>query len=252
MFLEVKPKHIKTSSVSADYDEEVYTRGRLGGPINRNERRLYAKVLDRLGHPYRDRFNPDLRLLDIACGTGKFLAYASHYMSVAGIDISPTAIEKARQRIVTGALCVGAGEALPFEDERFDYITCFGSLEHFLDMLQGLSEMRRCLKRNGRLFLLVPNLYGYNNTLKAWLHNETPRTGQIVERLACADGWCSLIENAGFRVMDFYGISFRRRLLTLTPFGVITPMLNLLSNLFSMLIPTSMHTVFCFFAEIET
>ena len=251
MFLEIKPKNLATGAVSADYDEKVYSMGRLGGPITRRERQVFRWVLEELGNGNSKHFDGSRRLLDNACGSGKFVAYASHYMSVVGLDISSLAIKQARQRVAQGTLCVGESEKLPFADNSFDYISCFGSLEHFQDMEQGLLEMKRCLRTGGRLFLLVPNLYGFNNALKAWMLNKTPTTAQIVERLACADAWKDLIERAGFKVLSVSGLSFHREVRSLHPFGIITPLLNMLSNLCAMVIPKSMHSVFCFLAKIR-
>ena len=49
------------------------------------------------------------------------------------------------------------GECLPFESNRFNLITCLGSLEHFLDPVTALQEMVRVAAEGARFIILVPN-----------------------------------------------------------------------------------------------
>jgi SAM-dependent methyltransferase len=66
-------------------------------------------------------------------------------------------VRLAHQVSPDSGLAVGAGEALCFRDASFDYVTCLGSLEHFLDMGRGLEEMLRVAKPDARLCIMVPN-----------------------------------------------------------------------------------------------
>ena len=45
---------------------------------------------------------------------------------------------------------------LNFEDEFFDFIICNHVLEHVSDEKVAYSEVRRCLKRNGKFVVTVP------------------------------------------------------------------------------------------------
>ena len=98
------------------------------------------------------------RLLDVSCGTGSLLASAQERgVGSVGIDLSDQAVKLAK-RVAPGAeVTVGAGETLPFRDASFDFVICLGSLEHFLDMGQGLEEMKRVAKPSGRFCIMVPN-----------------------------------------------------------------------------------------------
>ncbi len=98
------------------------------------------------------------RLLDVSCGTGSLLAAArARDVAAVGIDLSDEAVRLAKRVARDAEVTVGAGEALPFDNASFDYVTCLGSLEHFLDMGQGLEEMKRVAKPGGRLCIMVPN-----------------------------------------------------------------------------------------------
>lgn len=47
---------------------------------------------------------------------------------------------------------------LPFEDGAFDVALCVEGIEHVMDRHRTLAELRRVLKRGGRLLLTTPNL----------------------------------------------------------------------------------------------
>lgn len=101
---------------------------------------------------------PGTSLLDVSCGQG-FLLKAAQQRGVAalGVDISDQAVKLAHDVSPQSRLAVATGEALCFRDHCFDYVTCLGSLEHFLDMGQGLREMQRVAKPDALLCIMVPN-----------------------------------------------------------------------------------------------
>jgi SAM-dependent methyltransferase len=97
-------------------------------------------------------------LLDIACGTGFFLrAAAQRGLKTWGVDISEEAVKVARRISPESKIDVGKGEQLSFADASFDYVTCLGSLEHFLDMDKAIAEMKRVAKPDALLCIGVPN-----------------------------------------------------------------------------------------------
>ena len=54
---------------------------------------------------------------------------------------------------------IGVGESIPCEDDSFDLVICMDVLEHCPDTFATLSELRRVLKKEGLLLVLVPFLY---------------------------------------------------------------------------------------------
>ncbi|TMQ13438.1 MAG: class I SAM-dependent methyltransferase, partial [Deltaproteobacteria bacterium] len=70
-----------------------------------------------------------LRLLDVACGTGRTLhqlAVAHPALRLYGVDLSPAYVRLARRRlaeVAEVALAVENAEALPFADAAFDVVT---------------------------------------------------------------------------------------------------------------------------------
>jgi SAM-dependent methyltransferase len=100
-----------------------------------------------------DTSNPTI--LDVGCGTGANLKMLADYGKVEGVDISPQAVEVCRQRGLD-SVRLGAAEDLPYESDSFELVTALDVVEHLDDDVAGLREMRRVLRRNGRLLLFVP------------------------------------------------------------------------------------------------
>ena len=98
---------------------------------------------------------PDPRILDVGCGTGANLKMLATCGRVEGVDISPQAVEFCRQRGLD-SVKLGAIEHLPYESDSFELVTALDVIEHLDDDVAGLREMRRVLRRDGRLLLFVP------------------------------------------------------------------------------------------------
>jgi ubiquinone/menaquinone biosynthesis C-methylase UbiE len=76
-----------------------------------------------------------------------------------GLDISPDMIAVAERNAEAYGLTDRAeyiqssGEKIPFDDETFDAVFTNGSLHEWSDPTNTFNEMRRVLKRGGRLFV---------------------------------------------------------------------------------------------------
>jgi SAM-dependent methyltransferase len=138
-------------------------------------------------------------LLDVSCGAGLLLAAAlARDVSAVGIDLSDEAVRLAH-RVAPGArVTVGSGEHLPFRSSTFDYVSCLGSLEHFLDMGMGLREMVRVAKPTARLCILVPN-----KTFAGWglLGRHGTEQQDINEHLMTLPAWSRLFQDHGLEVL---------------------------------------------------
>lgn len=90
---------------------------------------------------------PGDKILDVGCGKG-FLLYeftqAVPGIEVAGIDISPYAIEHAKEE-AQPFLRVGNATALPFEDRTFDFVISITTLHNLYnyELRQALQEIER-------------------------------------------------------------------------------------------------------------
>jgi len=139
------------------------------------------------------------RLLDVSCGAGSLLAAAENIgMHAVGVDLSDEAVRLAKHVAPKARVAVGAGEALAFKSGTFDYVSCLGSLEHFLDMGQGLEEMKRVAKPSARFCIMVPNedFIGW----KVLGHQGTAQQ-DINENLQSLAAWRALFAEHGLDVL---------------------------------------------------
>lgn len=98
------------------------------------------------------------RLLDIGCGLGIFLHMAKIEGWVpCGIDISPYAVQYAREKFDLEVYNKGELKEAEFPPNSFDVVTLWDSLEHLPDPLGQLKEIHRILKDDGLIMLNIPN-----------------------------------------------------------------------------------------------
>jgi SAM-dependent methyltransferase len=119
-------------------------------------------------------------LLDVGCGTGRFLAVARERgWKAAGLDVSPAA---ARLAAAASRVPVHAGDLagpLPPGQESVDVVTMWDILEHLADPVAALAQLPRWLTPGG---LLVVQTQNANSVTAAWMGR---RWEQFVEFHLC-------------------------------------------------------------------
>ena len=103
------------------------------------------------------------RVLDGACGTGYGSALLGTVASeVHGIDLSRDAVAYARQNYARDNVHFtnGCVELTPFDDDYFDVVVSFETIEHTLSPQAALAEFVRVMKPDGQLILSIPNNWG--------------------------------------------------------------------------------------------
>jgi SAM-dependent methyltransferase len=118
------------------------------------------------------------RVLEFGCGAGSYeLDLARAGAIVVGIDISPEAIERARERVAAQGLSerisfqVMNAEELTFSAASFDRV-CGSSILHHLDLDRALRETARILKPGGDAVFYEP--LGHNPLINLY-RRLTPR-----------------------------------------------------------------------------
>src|SRR5690348_4499325 len=120
--------------LGADYYDDAWDLWydmRRYGPMARHTRRLVWKCINRL----------DFRsVLDVGCGEGSPLEEIGHRrpgVELAGVDLSPRAVELAQRRMPNGSFHVLdlTRETL---DRKYDLILCTDVVEHIPDDLAAL------------------------------------------------------------------------------------------------------------------
>ncbi|AOW80626.1 S-adenosylmethionine-dependent methyltransferase [Halodesulfurarchaeum formicicum] len=132
----------QADAVAEAYEDKRFSRG--GRLIDRREKEAVLEALS----PLQDR-----RILEIACGTGRFtVMLAERDADIVGLDISQAMLsqgrEKAKRAGVTDRLDFMRGDAarLPFPDNHFDAVFAMRFF-HLADTPQAfLTEMARVSK----------------------------------------------------------------------------------------------------------
>ena len=139
------------TSVSKNYDI-------MNDAMSFGMHRLWKKILVELASVG----NEDV-ILDIASGTGdisKLISKEYPSTSIFMSDINYEMLSEGRDRAINESFdnnctfCQLSGEILPFKDGAFDLITVGFGLRNFTNKEKGLKEMKRCLKRDGKLLIL--------------------------------------------------------------------------------------------------
>lgn len=104
-----------------------------------------------------ERYAAKGRLLDVGCATGFFLDLArGQGWEVVGTEVSDFAARYARERFGLDVR-VGTLRDLGLPSEAFDVVTTWDVIEHVLDPMAELQEMRRILRDDGILSIITPN-----------------------------------------------------------------------------------------------
>jgi ubiquinone/menaquinone biosynthesis C-methylase UbiE len=158
---------------------------------------------------------PGERVLDVACGTGALTRVVAQSVGpngrVVGLDLSPEMLAEAR-KITFDASSVapiewreGDASATPFDSETFDIVFCNFGLMFFPDRVIALKEIRRVLKKDGRLALAVwgsiAKCPGQMAMKESWERHFTDDAGLFAAQHSLSDPETvlSLVHDAGFR-----------------------------------------------------
>jgi 2-polyprenyl-3-methyl-5-hydroxy-6-metoxy-1,4-benzoquinol methylase len=123
-------------------------------------------------------FTGEGRLLDVGCGNGAFL-YSMRQLGwdVWGVEPNEKAVQHVYEELglknVKGSLLLEQG----YEDQQFDVVTLWHSLEHMPNPREVLEEIHRILKLNGLLLIAAPNIKSYaaQRFKNLWYALDAPR-----------------------------------------------------------------------------
>jgi SAM-dependent methyltransferase len=110
--------------------------------------------LEMILHAAGERVN-GLALVD-GCGVGMYLHHMGKcFEDSVGLDIEFERLQEAKGH--QAKILCGAGEALAFPSNAFDFVLSHEVLEHVSDDQQTIDEIIRVLRPSGRLALFCPN-----------------------------------------------------------------------------------------------
>lgn len=130
----------------------------LNPDLERFYEEAFSRVVELLGARAGDT------VLDAGCG---YCFHASRFarrgLRVVGVDFSAAALTKARRYLdeqgLSGAVELREGDLLqlPFPDDSFSFVNCWGVLMHIPEVERALGELVRVLKPGGRIALTENN-----------------------------------------------------------------------------------------------
>lgn len=133
--------------------------------------------------------NSDALVLDVACGTGDLaIELQSHAQAkIVGTDFCRPMLEIAKEKNPKNDLTIpyieGDALNLSFADESFDAVTIAFGLRNVANWLDGLKELRRVLKKGGKLAILeftTPPIPGFKQLFNLYFTQILPRIGGAV------------------------------------------------------------------------
>ncbi len=164
-------------------------------------------------------------VLDVATGTADLalaIAKTIGASEVEGIDISNEMLNVGREKVKKAGLervirlNEGDSEKIPFADNNFDAVSVAYGVRNFEHLEQGLSEMYRVLKPNGRVVVLEfsrPTAFPLKQLFNFYFKNILPLIGRLTSRDSRAysylyesvqtfpdgENFVKLLEKVGFR-----------------------------------------------------
>jgi len=159
------------------------------------------------------------KILNIGCYDGwlEKIAVKRGAQEVTGIDVNKKFVALAQKNVPQAKFLQASVLKLPFVSQRFEMVTMFDVIEHLPKgtELKALKEVKRVLKKGGKLFLSTPKSNWLANLLDpAWyfghrhysvrkIKNLLKTTGFTIERLEIKGGFYEL-----FSMIMFYAFKW--------------------------------------------
>lgn len=134
-------------------------------PVNYYQKGIRNNFLQKLWHTHKIKLARKIlkkiefeNCLDVGCASGYMTSEISKSFPKGqyfGIDIYDKAIEYAKRKYPNIKFKVASASQLPFKDESFDLILFYETIEHVENPKECLMEIRRVLKKGGRLILTM-------------------------------------------------------------------------------------------------
>jgi len=147
----------------------------------------------------------DWRMLDIATAAGHTAwTMAPHVAHVTATDLIPEMLNVAKgvaeeRGIDNVTFELANAEALPFDDDSFDLVTCRIAAHHFPNPRDFMSESARVL-RPGASFALVDNIVPADTEVAEFANHFEARRDPSHARCLSMEEWVDLAADAGLAV----------------------------------------------------
>ena len=147
--------------------------------------------------------NGRTKVLDLGCGAGRHVVFMANENVVPyGVDFSTEGVKYTQERLreigrdnYADNIKVGDLTKIPFEDDMFDGIICYGALYYltYEDAKIAVKEIKRILKKNtGKIFLLLRSTEDYRCNAQNVIETNEKNTYIINQN---SDEKCAYSEN---------------------------------------------------------
>lgn len=145
------------------------------------------------------------KILDIGCGNGAILStlitLGFNPENLYGVDINE---EKLKTLGINNIFHADMHDLSFFKNDTFDYVVSTHSLEHALDPIQVLNELKRVVKSDGKILIVIPypEPDKYHNVHVGKFTLKTDYKTSIDDREAL--NYCDVLTNIGFKINKKY------------------------------------------------
>jgi ubiquinone/menaquinone biosynthesis C-methylase UbiE len=207
----------KEAAVQADWDVYWSSQQKVSNKVYEVFADFYRNriIKPALNHFIYRHFPSSSTLLHAGCGSGKVDMDVIQRYHITALDISAAALKIYKEVHPQQVNLVQASIfQIPMEDGQYDGIYNLGVMEHFTEeeIQQILLEFGRILKKNGKIVLFVPPVFGLTvmvlDTAHFILNKLFRRNVKLhpdeITRVKSRSHIKGLVEKAGFEFVDYY------------------------------------------------
>lgn len=186
------------------YDQDRFV-GPAGGMIDEVEKEAVLDLLCSYFPQVRKR-KKSLKVLNVACGTGRLTVFLKEKLQkadITGLDINSNmlslAIDKAKKGKKKIKFLVGDIYNLPFADSKFDALVGLRFSMHLPRMEKVLKELSRVIKKEG---VVVFDIFNLDSLLRLGMFGRLPKVNLIYK----LEEISKKASRAGLRLEDKKGV----------------------------------------------
>ena len=106
------------------------------------------------------KYQNNLSILDLGCGTGQLLLELKNKFTKAklfGLDNNESMLKVAKSKLKNVKLIKSSSDKIPLKNNSIDYVISTEAFHHFPEPEKTLLEMKRILKNNGKIIIIDIN-----------------------------------------------------------------------------------------------
>lgn len=132
-------------------------------PYGDDELRLPITRAFRIFNYLKDYLSKDAKIMDIGCGAGELLIILKEhgFNNLKGVEPSIECVNRLKSHYDIDCI-QGTLLTAPYT-EKYDCVILNAVLEHLSDPREAIEKIKSILKPDGIIYLVAPNLFGYQN-----------------------------------------------------------------------------------------